>query len=294
MACFSPLKAYRTLQGGISFDAKGGGAPLLLSCGQCIGCRLERSRQWAVRCVHESKMHDFNCFCTLTYSDDFLPENQNLNYVDFQRFMKRLRKRFSGVPIRFYMCGEYGETTSRPHYHVLFFGLDFVDRVIARKCGSGFMVYSSDTLTKLWGKGDCYVGDLTFESAAYCARYVMKKVTGKAAESAYRMVNTDTGEIFQRVPEFTHMSLKPGIGANFYDKYVSDIFPHDRVVVRGAVSLPPRYYAKRYRRVDPDSWEDVMRKRGRFSVVGEGTQERLRARRVCVEARLGRLVRSTF
>ena len=118
MTCYHPIEAWR-VHGDTklrfvfnnSLDVK---EHLYVPCGQCVGCRLERSRQWAIRCVHEAQMHRSNCFITLTYSPDFLPDPPSLNLRDFQLFMKRLRKRF-GDGIRFFHCGEYGEQCGRPH-----------------------------------------------------------------------------------------------------------------------------------------------------------------------------------
>jgi hypothetical protein len=125
------MPAVRMVDGSVKFvsrNKKGVDGTLELPCGQCIGCRLERSRQWAMRCLHESSLYDRNAFVTLTYDDEHLPPGGSLNYPDFQRFMKRLRKN-SKSPIRFYMGGEYGESTLRPHFHVCLFGYDFPDKV---------------------------------------------------------------------------------------------------------------------------------------------------------------------
>jgi len=92
MACFHPLQAYQLDTGEIQFHDSGRGHPLELPCGQCIGCRLERSRQWAIRCVHEASMHENNCFITLTYAPEYLPPDGGLIKSDFQKFIKRLRK----------------------------------------------------------------------------------------------------------------------------------------------------------------------------------------------------------
>ena len=117
MACYSPIKAYRDSSGTLFFHSKVGTNIIKLPCGQCVGCRLERSRVWAARCVHEAQMHESNCFITLTYMDNPV----SLDYRDFQLFMKRLRSK-SGKRVRFFMCGEYGENNSRPHFHAILFG----------------------------------------------------------------------------------------------------------------------------------------------------------------------------
>jgi len=101
---------------------------LELRCGQCIACRLEKSRQWAVRCMHEASQWDNNVFVTLTYDDEHLPEDQGLDVSEFQRFAKRLRKARPDDKVRYFHCGEYGEQLQRPHYHALVFNVDFPDR----------------------------------------------------------------------------------------------------------------------------------------------------------------------
>ena len=187
-------------------------------------------------------MHKKNCFITLTYDDAHLPVDCSLDYSHFQLFMKRLRKYFSGRCIRFYMRGEYGENYGRPHFHAILFGLDFSDRRVHSRTGSGHFIYRSAILESLWTKGFSSVADFSFESAAYVARYVMKKVTGDAAEAHYRVVSRETGEIFDRVPEFNRMSLKPGIGALWWNQYgQTDVVHRDRVVVNGSESSVPRY-----------------------------------------------------
>lgn len=250
MPCYSPLHGYRartlTANGkrGIVFNVKDGFSdmPLTVPCGQCLGCRLERSRQWAVRLLHEKTQHDLAVFVTLTYDDDHLPEDGSLHKEHFQLFMKRLRKRH-GAQIRYFHCGEYGEQGRRPHYHAILFGIDFADRKLHSTNGSGNKLYSSDTLAKTWGHGFCLIGDVTFESAAYVARYVVKKVTGEMAESHYRHVLPD-GEVVNLEPEYVTMSRDPPIGGGWFDKFASDVFPADRVVINGKECQPPRIYRK--------------------------------------------------
>lgn len=261
MPCYHPLRAERH-SGGVRVLS--GDSPLynlLLPCGQCHGCRLERSRQWAMRCMHEASLYDNNCFITLTYNPESVPEDGGLNYRHFQLFMKRLRKHFFPVPIRFYMAGEYGGEFGRPHFHACLFNIDFLDRKPWRKSNSGNMLYTSATLETLWPYGFSSVGSLTFESAAYVARYIMKKVNGTMQARTYEAVSTVTGEIFARRPEFNKMSLKPGIGSGWYDKFHTDVFPHDRVVVNGTPTKPPKYYDKLLRRSNQDLYEKIKNKR---------------------------------
>ena len=140
MACFKPLKAYQCFDKSIVFtEARKHDIvrSLELPCGQCVGCRLERSRQWAIRCMHEASLYKDNCYITLTYDEEHLPEDYSLHYDDFQRFMKRVRKRYTGKKIRFYMAGEYGENFGRPHFHACIFNLDFEDKYLWQKTESG-------------------------------------------------------------------------------------------------------------------------------------------------------------
>lgn len=220
MACYSP------------WVPAGSSSKRPVRCGQCIGCRLEYSRQWAVRIMHEASMHEWNSFVTLTYKE--VPADGSLDYRDFQRFMRRLRKQRGYA--RFFACGEYGEMGGRPHFHAVLFGVRFGDAEYLGKGESGAKLYRSAELSSLWPLGHASVGEVTFESAAYVARYVVKKVTGAGAVAYYG----------GRVPEFARMSLRPGIGARWLRKFWSDVFPEGKVVSRGHVANAPRYYRKKF------------------------------------------------
>jgi len=284
MPCFHPLKAYRARDGLITFSKKPGSpnTPLDLPCGQCVGCRLERSRQWAVRCLHEAQLHEYNSFITLTYDDaHFRP---SLEYKDFQDFLKRLRKKKG--QLRYYMCGEYGEQYQRPHFHACLFGVAFPDRTVWR-AGSrpDLTIYRSKELEALWPFGFSSVGAVTFQSAAYVARYIMKKITGDKAEKHYERVDGETGEIVNVRPEFNRMSLKPGIGKGWIEKYHSDVYPHDYVIVNGQKCKPPRYYDKMLS--DP-AIESLRTSRNKKRLAGKADQtpERLRDREKVATAKL--------
>lgn len=261
MPCFHPLRGYRgpfpgkngkyritgIHQRKLESAAPAGAVAVDLPCGQCIGCRLERSRKWAVRCVLESQLHQDNCFLTLTYRPENLPIGGTLVKRDFQLFMKRLRKANGDKKIRFFACGEYGEGTHRPHYHACLFGYDPPDKVI-HTVRDGVPLFTSAAIGKLWPFGFNTVGAVTFESAAYVARYVMKKVTGNRAAAHYTVLDQETGELIERTPEFVLMSRGGrngrGIAAEWFEKYQSDVYPHDFVVARGQRMKPPRYFDK--------------------------------------------------
>lgn len=259
MPCFHPIQGYKGMDGGFQFHPR---TDLLMSvpCGQCIGCRLERSRQWAVRIMHEVQMHEVNSFVTLTYRDAELPERGVLVKKDFQDFMKRLRRFFLPERISFYHCGEYGGETYRPHYHAILFGVDFPDQEWRKDNGRGEPLYESAALDRLWGKGDCLIGAVTFESAAYVARYCCAKITGDLAREHYKRVDKETGEVYWLPPEYATMSLKPGIGLRWFSRYGAEVEDSDTVVMRGREMAAPRYYDKLR---DGALMKEVKRKRKR-------------------------------
>jgi len=193
-------------------------------------------------------MHDDNCFVTLTYDDENLPYGETLHRPDFQKFMKRLIKN-SGQKIRLFYCGEYGDDTQRPHYHACLFGYRPSDPELFSTTGE-YKLYTSPFLSKTWGLGHASFGDLTFETAAYTARYCVKKITGKNAKVHYETQDPDTGEIIERVPEFSGSSRRPGIGATWLQKYGSDTYDKNEVVLRGMAMKPPRYYDNTFSKID--------------------------------------------
>lgn len=269
MPCYRPLKAWRSSERGksgklgITFDPKKGlrDLPMDIPCGQCIGCRLERSRQWAMRCMCEASLHEENSFITLTYDEENVPVDYGLTKGqggDFTLFLKRLRKA-SELPLRYYMCGEYGEENLRPHYHACLFGRDFADKVPLKEG-----LYMSAELEKLWGLGLCSVGNLTFESAAYVARYCTKVQTGPMSSKNQR-IQLD-GSVVEVSPPYARMSLRPAVGKEWLKKWKSDAYPSDFLVFRGKKMRPPRYFDKVLEEDDPSLYEEM--KRGRLRAKG--------------------------
>jgi hypothetical protein len=214
---------------------------------------MDRARDWATRLTHEASQHAASCFVTLTFSDAHLPDDYSVSVRDTQLFMKRLRKRH-GKAIRFFACGEYGDTNSRPHYHFALFGVDFSsDRYLWRRTPSGHLQYRSRALEELWPYGNSEIGSLTVQSAGYIARYITKKITGKLADTHYRRLHPLTGELVQVRPEFVVMSRRPGIGASWLGKYKCDAFPSDFVVIEGQKRPVPRYYLNALQEDERDS-----------------------------------------
>lgn len=289
MACYHPLRAWRAKEvnssGKRSLVFKASLAinpdlPLEIPCGKCIGCKLERSRQWAIRCVHEAQLHRWNSFITLTYAEAHLPELGSLVLRDFQLFMKRLRKSCRHR-IRFFHCGEYGDLNGRPHYHACLFGHDFLDKYLWSE-RDGIKLYRSPKLETLWGLGFATIGEVTFESAAYCARYITKKVTGEKADNHYLVYDPETGEIFgHRLPEYCTMSRGGrgkdeenlgGLGSAWYKKFNTDVYPSDEVIIRGRPMRPPRFYDAIYENENPTDFERVKRQRKKAGQLGAADQ----------------------
>lgn len=172
-------------------------------CGQCMPCRLNRRRIWTHRIMLEAGQYGDNAFVTLTYSDETLPEGGNLVPGDLQLWLKRLRKAFPNR-LRFFGVGEYGDASFRPHYHVALFnyptcryGMSTYNRSRSKCC------FACDLVASTWAKGNVLLGGLQESSAAYIAGYVTKKMT-----------SAGDARLGGRHPEFSRMSLRPGIGGD--------------------------------------------------------------------------------
>lgn len=255
MPCDNPIIAYRSRDRSpetgkyqVTFNPHHNlveGSRLELSCGKCIGCRIDRTREWAVRCAHEAQMHDESCFLTLTFSNDYLPWNYSVDVIDWQRFMKRLRKSIGSKKIRSFACGEYGTENLRPHYHALVFGHDFADKVLYKTNDTGDRIYTSPTLHKLWPYGLATLGTVNFQTARYTAGYIQKKIGGDMAADHYKRKHPLSGIIHTVKPEFSTKSLKPGIGLSWFEKYEADCFPSGFVILDGTKYPVPQYYLRK-------------------------------------------------
>lgn len=189
-------------------------------CGRCRVCRLNKAREWSVRIMDEVQHSRVSCFVTLTYSDENLPKNGTLVVKDCQKFFKRLRKN-SGRECRYYLGAEYGDLGRRPHYHVCLFGFSREDY---------------DIINKAWGLGYISIGDVSYDSASYVARYTEKKLYGDfAVDYVGRGV----------IPEFALMSRRPGIGSVVLDKNSDFLKRNGFAIVKGRKVSLPRYYSQR-------------------------------------------------
>jgi len=262
MGCENTLTAYQGAHGGpLKFNQPMDGRAwnkIELPCGQCILCRLEHARQWAVRITHEAQRHKESSFITLTYDDKHMPEHGSLDYKrDMQPFWKRLRKAYG--KIAYYAVGEYGDNTQRPHYHACVFGQAFTDRrLILREEPN--RLWTNQALLHAWGKGHVSVGTLNFATAQYTAAYVTKKLNG---EKRYVRIDQVTGELVEIEQPRAYMSLKPAIGKTWIEANHEHVYARDRVVVNGSPQKPPRFYDRWLKEKDEEKEKQTKTKRRR-------------------------------
>lgn len=260
-----------------------------LPCGKCLGCRLDYSRQWADRCMLELQDHEESYFCTFTYDEKHVPVSfyadektgealkcLTLRKEDMQKFFKRLRK--DGQKVRYYMCGEYGDRTMRPHYHAIIYGLHIDDLVFYKRNSQGDNLYHSATLQRYWsvpvfddaGKplrdeyglvvyepiGDVIIGAVTWETCAYTARYVMKKLNGSQA---------DVYDKFNIQKEYVAMSRRPGIGRKYYEDHKEDLWKYSEFFFStedgGKRLHPPKYFERLLEKENPEKVEQIKQAR---------------------------------
>lgn len=260
--------------------------------------------------MHESQLYNNNIFITLTYNKQNVPTNGSINKRHYQLFMKRLRKKYSDKKIRFFHCGEYGELCKvcgenrdfcrkgscksfipilgRPHYHAILFNFDLEDKKFLKE-KNGHKMYTSEILNEIWGMGYCTIGDVTFESAAYVARYSLKKVHGKKQEEHYQ----------GRTPEYITMSRggsgkgEGGIGKGWFKKYSSDVYPDDFVLSRGKKLKPPKFYDLLLEAQNPEKYLQIKQKRAEAdaNLKPDNQHKRLLVREKVQIARYKQLIR---
>lgn len=304
MPCHSPLRGWKDVHtGGITFRREHGYEKMEVPCGQCLGCRLDYSRMWAMRITHEATMHESdggNCFITLTYRNvedcsldqlkngQHVPSDWSLHKSHMTKFIKRLRKFFGDQKIRYFYAGEYGKkcqhgidveevgcplcNVGRPHYHMCLFNGLFTD-LLPYESDGGITRYTSPSLERIWGYGFVDVGELNFASASYCAKYIVKKIKGVKADDWYYQMDID-GNWNWITPEYVCMSRgnasykgqKVGIGAAWLEKYEMDVYPHDHVPLPGMDPMNgvPRYYDEIVKEKYPEMFEQVQAARLKY------------------------------
>lgn len=253
MACYHPVAGYQEKAGDpVRFGIPGQRGNLALPCGKCIGCRTDRATMWANRCSHEASMWDHNIFLTLTYDDENIPTEGHLQPHHLTTFIKRMRThdnrhsrafdRDRRSNIRFFACGEYGETSARPHYHALLFNMDVRD-----KYRVGKSLYESETIARLWKHGAHRIGTVTPASAAYVAQYNLKKQGGG---------DFDADGVW-RPPPFLRQSRRPAIGADWLKEYAQDL-QNGYLVENGRKHALPRYYRDKIKERLPALREQIQ------------------------------------
>lgn len=218
MRCLTPIDVKNKSIGGFS----------TVPCGKCLACLKERARNWALRVSHEAETVEKSCFVTLTYSTPNLPLDGSVHKSELQLFFKRLRK--AGLSFRYFACGEYGDRFGRPHYHSIFFGVDF-SSPSERLVLDGAWI-NVDTKVPL---GFVTVAPVNMARACYVASYVVKKSLEKKAEGLE--------------PEFVLMSRRPGIGFDYYAMYWEFLLENGFVYMNGVKVGLPRYYLNKIKEV---------------------------------------------
>lgn len=253
-----------------------------IPCGKCIGCRLENSRQWANRGFLEGQLWEQNWFVTLTYNEDNVPKTEEIitskGYSftddeetwggtllpkDIETFMNTLRqimkRDYNQIGIRYMLCGEYGGTTQRPHYHIIFFNLNlpletfYNPRVINKE-----IYYQNTILERAWTKGISNISEATWNNIAYTARYITKKINGENSEEHYASLG-------QEHKEFFRASNRPGIGFGYYEKNKNKIYERDQIIIKNKAGIvpckPPKYFDRLYEKEFPEKWKEIKRQR---------------------------------
>ncbi len=245
-----------------------------VACGQCFGCRIDHRLMWSIRIIHEASMHQYNygnSWVTLTYREPhdctkkqfkkahYVPKGYSLTPSHVSNFIRSLRRANRSHKIRYFYCGEYGDENQRPHYHLCIFNHQFKDQYLW-KDDEGLYTYTSKELESHWPYGFATVAELNLRTAAYTAGYALKKITGKKANDHYLRCD-ENGEAYWLLPEYIRMStgrkFPAGLGASFYEKFQTDIFPSDTSPIpgEGERQLVPRYY------------QNILAKRTSFTVA---------------------------
>ena len=280
MSCYYPIPAWQAYPGAkpkLHYKPRftEGGTHIQLNCGRCLGCKQSKALGWSLRCEAELRRYTWSIYATFTYDEEHCPPDMNLDYSHFQGLMHRTRKYkvrelapdIGGIlvdkRIPFIVCGEYGDLKARPHFHAILF--DFCPHDAKQACVRGdFPIYKSKILTDLWGKGIVEFSMATTATAKYIAQYTMKKIYGKEARSAYEVLNPDTGEIIDRIPEFIHSSKRPALGLTYIEKDSSldNVYgPFSNPKQRGISQITAREKPSRF--LPPPKYYDVILKRKR-------------------------------
>jgi len=271
--------------------------PLEVPCRQCNGCLMDRSDGWKVRLYGETLEHDVNYFFTFTYDEEHLQKKKSplsVDKKDMTLFNMRLRKKIrsenphkkSEEPeefkkwneerkLKFYRISEYGELEKRPHHHSIHFNVPYFDDLVLYSQGkNGDKLYESKKMQELWPFGQVAIGEVNINSISYTTNYMTGSKYGDAAEEYYSRTDLETGEVYQVEPESSSMSN--GLGASFYEKYRSDMFPKDFLTIDGRKMKIPGYFDRLEELSDGILFDEIKEKRieGAMKFASDNTPER--------------------
>lgn len=265
-------------------------------CGKCVECQRDRAREWSTRIALDVKSYnseDNFYFITLTYNDDNIPYTESgyptLVIEDYQLFMKRFRKfqkdAFGKDGVRFYIAGEYGPKTLRPHYHLLVWNCVIPDLELFRISPTGNHLFTSKSIFELWymfedpddktskklSLGHHLIGKGSLATAMYTAKYV-----SKGFDDTIKQYCKKTGAF----APFSRMSLRPALGLD----YLNSLSDTDKcqMIERGSIILNtdnggysnavPRYFKRKIADTFPD---EVARVSSRNKAVYESKENLL-------------------
>lgn len=301
MPCFHPVSAMEKTDGTYAFGkhpgAQASGTVTPFRCRHCVGCRADYRSEWSIRMMHELKYHQSAIFGTFTYDEEHVPKNHELRPDDFRLCMRRLRKIMGSL--RYVQVGEYGGEYGRPHHHAIIYGLELPDLELIKRNERGDDLYRSATLDKIWGHGQCIIGDVSLQSCGYVAGYMHKDMKSEYKfDGQYRHYNTATQTFTKKRRPYITRSNRPGIGYQFYKDYWQDMFPCDFTVVDGKKYPVPDYYFNTLLKEDqPDIYEQVKAAReennNKPDKIWNNSDERLAVRKKCFTSRLQNSKRGT-
>lgn len=312
MTCTNPKQSYyskytkpngkRDLIFSLSHDA---GDSVLIPCGKCDSCCLAQASEMTTRAYHEYEdKNKIGMFITLTYNPDNIPPGNSLKKEDYKNFIKKLKSdldyknakqqtTIKGSDIRILGCGEYGEETSRPHYHILLFGYVFPDLSWWRVTDKGNNIYRSETLEKLWPLGHSEVGEVSLKSIGYVCRYTLKKA-GRCCPS-----KTDELTGILKEKEFVHYPKNPGMGATHFERFHEDWYNIGNCIIDNTIKKIPRYYDRLLEKLNPKKYASVKTQRMEYLIAlnkreveqnfSESSPERCKGRAADMAVRLNKL-----
>ncbi len=267
------------------------GIPGEYPCRHCHECKHAYVKDWANRNLFENYFHEDSFFATFTYDEENCPHDYSLVRNHPQKLIKALRQAIAPIKIRFFQASEYGGQFQRPHFHALIYGWIPEDRE-PFKDKEGIITYESNMLEKIWGKGKTTLSEVNMHTARYVSGYINKKIYGQLAEDHYQTTHPITGDIVELEPEFCTMSRKPGIGLLHYQKWFSDYFPNDYMIVKGQRIAIPKYYDRQLEKDNPEMYEQVKHARKiaakKPNRVSENTPERRAVRNKIHDIKLKR------